>query len=125
MEWLTGDLLDKLTAPSLLLLFFLLNMLGLIRPKRAVDEIRADRDDRLAEAYRQVDMWHDAYDNERKARETQGEVVRTQGEALRESLEVARAANDALRGFRAASLWIAEHQQRGGTDEVATVEKST
>lgn len=96
MEWLTGGLIDKLTPPGLLLLFFLLNQLGYIRPARAVDEVRADRDARLADKDRQIDIWREAVAVERAAREKQDETVR-------EALELARAANDALRGFRAAA----------------------
>jgi hypothetical protein len=96
MEWVTGDLVDKLSAPGLLLLFFLLNMLGYIRPNRAVAEVRADRDARLADKDRQIDIWREALAAERSAREKQDETVR-------ESLEAVRAANDALRGFRNAA----------------------
>lgn len=104
MEWLTGDLLDKLTAPSLLLLFFLLNMLGVIRTKGAVDEIRQDRDARLAEMAEQLRLWQTAYENERARGDRYASIAQ-------ESLEAVRAAEDALKGLRAASVAVAEQRK--------------
>lgn len=108
MTWLTGDLLANLTAPALLLVIVLLVMLGFVVPRSVLLQVRQDRDARLADAQQQIVDWREAHRLSETAREKQAE-------ALRESLEVARAAEDALKGFRAATSWVESERERGGT----------
>lgn len=101
MAWLTPDIIGTLTPTGLVLLGVLMIMLGWLRPKRAVDEIRADRDARLADKDQQIIDWREAYRLSESARE-KNEA------ALREALEVARAAETALEGFRLAAVQAAK-----------------
>lgn len=108
MEWLSADFLKALSAPALLLLFFLIIVLafimGWVRPRSAVTEIREDRDARLAEVKAERDTWREAHRISEQARELGAE-------ATREQIEVSRAAVDALNGFRSAARWL--EQERG------------
>lgn len=70
-------------------------MLGWIRPRSAVAEVRQDRDERIADAHEQIEIWRKAYDLSEQAR-AKNEA------ALREALEVARTAGAALEGLRTA-----------------------
>lgn len=96
-EWLTPQFISALTPAGLLSIFVLMLFLGRLRPKSAVDEVRQDRDERIADAHEQITIWREAYRLSESARE-KNEA------ALREALEVARAAEDALKGFRAAMI---------------------
>lgn len=79
---------------------------GKLVPGATVDRLTAEWESRLADAQDEKADWKEAHRLERETREKQGE-------ALRESLEVARAAEEALKGFRAASAW-AQSGQPGG-----------
>lgn len=96
-EWLTPEFISTLTPAGLLSIVVLMILLGYLRPKRAIDEVRQDRDARIADAHEQITIWREAYRLSESARE-KNEA------ALREALEVARAAEDALKGFRAAMM---------------------
>lgn len=94
-EWLTPSAIGALTPAGLLSLGVLLLMTGRIRPARAVEEVRQDRDARLADARDQIEIWRDAY--------RLSEVAREKSEtALRESLETNRITVDLLRSVRSA-----------------------
>jgi len=105
-----ADLLRALSPMAVLLLIVLLIVIGFIRgwirTAIAIQEVRADRDARLADSQQQTADWREAHRLSETAREKQAE-------ALRESLEVARAAEDALKGFRTATAWA--ERERGGT----------
>lgn len=80
-------------------------MRGLLVPGATVDRLTLAWESRLADAQEEKSEWREAHRLEREIREKQGET-------LRESLEIARAAEDALKGFRQASAW-AERERRG------------
>jgi hypothetical protein len=107
-EWLAGVTVENLTTSSLLALGVLMLMLGILRPRSAIVEIREDRDARLADKDRQIESWQEAH-------RLQVEASNKKDEALREALEVARAANDALNGFRQAATWISNGDRESAT----------
>jgi hypothetical protein len=95
VDFLSADFLKALTPWSLLLLLVLLNLLGYIRPARAVREAR-DYGEKLADqAVTEADRWRAAYEHSEQARERMAE-------GLREALEVARTATAAVEGLRLA-----------------------
>jgi hypothetical protein len=98
--WLSVEWLTALTPSALLSLGVLLIFTGKLRPKSAIDEIRQDRDARIAEAKEQIAVWREAYRISESARDKSAA-------ALAESLEGLKLAEDALRAFRSAS---ATHQ---------------
>jgi hypothetical protein len=71
-------------AAGILLLTVIGILTGRLVPRRSLDDVRADRDARLAEWSRQVDQWRDAYQLECRARQELAAQVD-------ELLEVARA----------------------------------
>jgi hypothetical protein len=79
---------------------------GELVPRRTVDDILANHADRLADKRAQIVEWREAHRVSEVAREKQET-------ALREALEVARAAEQALRGFRVATERLAD-QEGGG-----------
>lgn len=99
-QLLSGVSISALAPWPLILLGFLLFMRGDIRPNRAIQEVRADRDARLAEKDQQIADWREAYRLESAARSVSDATSR-------EALEVARAAEDALKGFRVATTQAA------------------
>lgn len=94
MEWLSPDLFKALTASGLLLLVVLFFMLGWIRPKSAITEIREDRDARLKEAQLQISEWREAHRLSEQAR-----LLNEQ--SLKEALEVARTSEVIVEALRA------------------------
>lgn len=109
MEWITGDILKQLAEVGTWPLAGIFFMLGWIRPRSAVTEIREDRDARIAEVSAERDDWKEAHRLSELARE---KLKATN----HEQLELTRAAVDALRGFRMAASWL--EQERGGSGEV-------
>ena len=69
---------------------------GRLRPHRAVQELRDDRDARLADAKQQIAMWRDAYEKSDKIREAQADL-------LRDNLEVGRTIESLVRALREAA----------------------
>ena len=84
MPSIDADLVRSLTAGGLLLLLVLLLimafMLGLIRPRSAIREVREDRDARLADKDQQISEWREAHRGSEEAREVHrvlGEITDT------------------------------------------------
>lgn len=80
------------SATALLGIVLLLVLLGKLVPRSTLEDTREDRDNRLAEKQREVDMWKSAYDRER---DTNTELVRQVGTLM----EVARTADHVLRSL--------------------------
>jgi hypothetical protein len=97
-----ADLVRALTPAGLLLLLVLMLisafMLGLIRPGRAIAEVREDRDARLADKDEQIRDWQEAHRVSEAAREKEAESTRI-------ALEASRATADLLRALRTAANW--------------------
>lgn len=99
-QLLATHVIGTLTPWSVILLLVLGFMRGDIRPNRAIKEVRADRDARLADKDQQIATWREAH---RLSEEARGKSEA----ASREALEVAKAAEEALKGFRSAALQVA------------------
>lgn len=98
MPQIDAELLKALTAPVVLLLLVIMVVWGFIsgriRSAIAVKEIREDRDARLADKDRQIEIW-------REALRTREEAHGLQDAANREQLEVSRMTLELVRAIRA------------------------
>jgi hypothetical protein len=92
--WISPDLLKTLTAGSLLLLVVLFFMLGWIRPRSAITEIREIYDARLVEAHMQIQEWREACRLSEEARKLSDQSVS-------EALEVAKTSEAVIESLRA------------------------
>ena len=80
-------------AVALVTLVVLLIFFGKLVPRRIVDDVRSDRNDRIAELAAERDTWRNAYVESEKARlESQNQVG--------ELLELSRTADHVLRSLR-------------------------
>jgi hypothetical protein len=80
-------------AVALVTLVVLLIFFGKLVPRRIVDDVRADRNDRIAELAAERDTWRNAYvESEKAHRQSQNQVD--------ELLELSRAADHVLRSLR-------------------------
>lgn len=80
-------------AVALVTLVVLLIFFGKLVPRRVLDDVRADRNDRIAELAAERDTWRNAYVESEKARmEAQSQVG--------ELLELSRTADHVLRSLR-------------------------
>lgn len=100
MPKIDAELVKALTPAGLLLLLVLLIvtafMLGWIRPRSAIAEVREDRDARLADKDRQIEQWREAHRGSEEAREVMAA-------ALREALDTGRAQVEMMRAWRTAA----------------------
>lgn len=83
--------------------FFRMIATGALVPRKTVEDILANHADRLADKRAQIAEWREAHRISEVAREKQDA-------ALREALEVAKAAEQALRGFRVATERLADQE---------------
>lgn len=83
--------------------FFRMISTGELVPRKVVDDILSNHADRLADKRVQIGEWREAHRISEVAREKQDS-------ALREALEVAKAAEQALRGFRIATERLADRE---------------
>jgi hypothetical protein len=81
--------------------FFRMIATGALVPRKTVDDMIRVQAERMADKRTQIAEWREAHRISEVAREKQDS-------ALREALEVARAAEQALRGFRVATERLAE-----------------
>lgn len=95
MDWFSADFVKALSPMAVLLIFFLLNMLGYIRPKRAIDEARADRDKIVALITEDRDSWRTAYYKSEEARDKAMEISK-------EGLEIAKTNEAVINALRIA-----------------------
>lgn len=86
--------------------FFRMMSTGELVSRKVVDDILANHADRLADKRVQISEWREAHRISETAREKQDG-------ALREALEVAKAAEQALTGFRAAADRLAVDREGG------------
>jgi hypothetical protein len=86
---------------GLLAAVFLMVMWGKLVPRSYLDDVRADRDARLAEKQKEVDTWHLAYDRSEQAR-------RIQAGHLNTLMEVARTTEHVISSLPAATSAIEE-----------------
>jgi len=89
------ELLKVLSGPALATLVALFFMLGIVRPRSAIREVREDRDARIAEAKAQTADYKEAYRLSEEARAADREISR-------QALEVARTSEAAINGLRQA-----------------------
>ena len=82
-------------ALAIVFLLFYFLITGKLRTNLAVQEIRQDRDDRVAEAKQQVEDFKEALRVSEEARAVQTEITR-------EALEASRISEDVLRSLRVA-----------------------
>jgi hypothetical protein len=87
-------------TPITVLLFILLYLItaiikGWLRSNRAVQEVRADRDARLAECHQVTEDW-------KMACAAKDDALRIQQDIAREALEVSRVNEDVIRSLRVA-----------------------
>lgn len=90
-----GLSLVQLSAGALVAVIILLVLTGQLVTRRAVEDVRKDRDDRLAEARALAEMWRSAYEFEREARTALSEQSQL-------SIETARTATAMVRAVAAA-----------------------
>lgn len=90
---LSGEFLRQGGAVAVLIVFVVAILTGRLRPNRAVQEVRIDRDERLADAREQIALWRDAYQISEHNRERQ-EVL------IRDILEISRASAAILEAIR-------------------------
>ena len=83
--WANGGAIGVLV----LVVFFIIS--GRLRPNRSVQEVRQDRDDRLAECREQTQLWREAYELSEHARERQEALLRDVLDAVRTSASVLEA----------------------------------
>ena len=102
--WLTPEVLGALSPAVLCSLFVLMVLLGWIRPSRTVEEIREDRDARLADKDKQIEYLQRAIEKSEETKETQAE-------ALRDALEVSEAVVEILSSIR--NMASLQQVQRG------------
>lgn len=76
--WLTQvlDVLQPVTPIGLVLVAVTLVFSGKLVPRRVVEDIRADRDTRVAEAREQTQIWREAYQVSEAARMQQQDLLR-------------------------------------------------
>lgn len=96
MEGITAGFVGELTPWSLLLLVVVFFMLGWIRPRSAITEVRQSYEVLVAELRQDRDSW-------REAHRVSEEVRVTQREAIRDALEVAKLSQESMRDVRLAS----------------------
>jgi hypothetical protein len=94
------------SATALLGVVFLLFCMGMIIPRRSLQDTREDRDSRLAEKQKEVDLWKSAYDHQIN---TNQELVRQ----VSTLMEVARTADHVLRALPAGGGDVADDGSTG------------
>lgn len=105
MEWTNLPIVQG-GAVTVLLAVLWMVFTGRLVPRQTVDDILANHADRLADKRTQISEWREAHRISEAAREKQDG-------ALREALEVAKAAEQALSGFRAAADRLAVDREGG------------
>ena len=88
---------------TMLAWFFRMIATGALVPRKTVEDMIAVQAERMADKRTQIAEWREAHRISEVAREKQDT-------ALREALEVAKAAEQALRGFRVATERLANQE---------------
>lgn len=83
--------------------FFRMIATGELVPRKTVDDMTTVNRERLEDKLQRIEEWREAHRISEAAR-------KEQDSALREALEVAKAAEQALRGFRVATERLAESE---------------
>lgn len=95
MEWVSADVLKALTPTAVVLLIPVFFMLGVIRPRSAIKELREEYAERIADLKEERNVWREVAKVSEESRLADREISK-------EALEIARTNEAVIVGLRTA-----------------------